>query len=255
MARIRTIKPDFWMNEDLAQVSEAANLMAIGLLNHSDDEGYFRANPALVKAAVFPLREPSVNIHGMFTELSNIGYIELFEGSDGKRYGFVVGFTKHQKVNRPQPSKIKALRQITEDSVNDHGTFTGGKEQGTGKGKDNNNSSNRRSIPLDFYPEDQDFQLLRQKGITMQFIKSQIEEFIMYWDETGTARNDWRAAFRNRVADQWLKQYEGNGKSGAGTTRSKQSHSDFMSGLEADYIESPEGDSHVVPDAGNKVHH
>lgn len=134
MARIRTIKPEFYQDEDLATVSEPAFILAAGLLNHADDEGYFKAHPGLIKAAVFPLREPSVNIHGMLTELSNVGYIRLFEGSDGKQYGRITNFTKHQKVNRPSPSKIKPLQRFTENSVNPHGGLTPGKEQGTGKG-------------------------------------------------------------------------------------------------------------------------
>ena len=129
MARIRTIKPEMWQSEELAQVSEAAMLLAIGLLNHADDEGYFKANPGLVKAAVFPLREPSMNIHGMLTELSNARYLELFEGVDGKQYGFIRNFTKDQKINRPSPSKINELRKISENSVNDHGGLTPGKER------------------------------------------------------------------------------------------------------------------------------
>ncbi len=40
MARIRTIKPTFWTDEDMADISEAACLLAIGLLNYADDEGY-----------------------------------------------------------------------------------------------------------------------------------------------------------------------------------------------------------------------
>nr|MBF6067360.1 primosomal protein [Klebsiella pneumoniae] len=38
MARIRTIKPEFWTDEDMAEVSEPACLLAIGLLNYADDE-------------------------------------------------------------------------------------------------------------------------------------------------------------------------------------------------------------------------
>jgi hypothetical protein len=142
MARIRTIKPEIWQDEDLAAVSETAMLLAIGLLNHADDEGYFKAHPALVRAAVFPLREPSVSIQCALTELSDARFIELFEGSDGKSYGFVRTFADHQRVNRPSPSKIKGLRAFTEDSVSDHGALTAGKEgKGTGKGKEGEGSA------------------------------------------------------------------------------------------------------------------
>lgn len=121
MARIRTVKPEFWTNEDLAEVSEPARLLAIGLLNHSDDEGYFKANKSLIKAVVFPLSEPSVSIQGCLKQLSSVGYIRLFKGSDGKDYGKVVNFESHQRVNRPTPSKIKGMDSGSDDSLSIHG--------------------------------------------------------------------------------------------------------------------------------------
>ena len=136
MARIRTIKPEFWTDEDIASLSEPARLLAIGLLNQADDEGYFKSHPLLLKAAVFPLTEPSVNIHDMIIELTNIGYIACYKGSDGKQYGCVCSFLNHQKINRPSPSKIKDLIDFSEHSVSIHEPITVGKEQGTGKGKE-----------------------------------------------------------------------------------------------------------------------
>lgn len=135
MGRIRTIKPEFWTDEDLASVSECACLLAIGLLNHADDEGYFRANPALIRAAVFPLREPSVSIHGMLSELSDMGFVRLFEGADGKQYGEIINFLEHQRINRPTPSKIRGLCRLTEDSVSPHGGLAAGKERKGREGK------------------------------------------------------------------------------------------------------------------------
>jgi len=136
MARIRTIKPEFWHCSDLAGVSDKAKLLAIGLLNHSDDEGYFKAHSALIRAAIFPFTEGSLNIHTLFNELSNIGYIALFKAENSKDYGHVVNFLKHQKINRPSPSRIKDLKRFTEESLSTHCRKgkEQGKEQGTGKG-------------------------------------------------------------------------------------------------------------------------
>jgi hypothetical protein len=124
MARIRSIKPGFFANEGLSEVSEPAQILAGGLLCYSDDEGYFNAHPGLVKAAVFPLREPSKPIPGLMGELVGIGYVRLGNGSDGKRYGQVVNFKEHQKVSHAIPSKIKGMqiawevsRKSPEDSV------------------------------------------------------------------------------------------------------------------------------------------
>ena len=134
MARIRTIKPEFWKHEDLSELPEATHMLAAALLNYADDEGYFKANPGLIKGECLPLREPSVSIHDSLTALANIGYIQLGSGADGKHYGRVVAFSEHQRINRQTPSKIKPLQIAWEPSVTAHpqGSESSHPEQGTG---------------------------------------------------------------------------------------------------------------------------
>jgi hypothetical protein len=120
MARIRTIKPEFWTHEDLSALPEATHMLAAALLNHADDEGYFNANPGLIKAACCPLREPSVSIQDSLNLLFAAGFISLCTGSDGKRYGRIVKFDEHQRVNRPTLSKIKPLCNVWEASPKAH---------------------------------------------------------------------------------------------------------------------------------------
>lgn len=133
MARIRTIKPEFWRDELLAGISAEAALLAIGLLNHCDDEGYFNANPKLVESDVFPLRTLSKNTTELLRELSGIGYIEVFSGSDGKAYGKVSNFEKHQVINKKTLSKIKGLCQLRQDYLSPTVVLPTGKER---KGKE-----------------------------------------------------------------------------------------------------------------------
>src|SRR4051812_7931824 len=121
MSRIRTIKPGFWQHEELSALPEPTHMLAAALLNYVDDEGYFNANPLLIRAACFPLREPSVSIPTSLKSLEQIGFVAFWTGTDGKRYGEVVKFREHQVINRPTPSKIKGLRSITEQFVNTHG--------------------------------------------------------------------------------------------------------------------------------------
>ena len=127
MARIRTVKPDFWKNEDLSELAPEVHILAAALLNHSDDEGYFKANPKLVKAECCPLRDDSTTIRRCLDELSSIGYIRLFFGFDGKEYGHVTKFLTHQRVDRPKPSVIKALEDSTKDrrKIDDESTQEG----------------------------------------------------------------------------------------------------------------------------------
>ena len=136
--RIRTIKPEFWANEDIASMSFEARLMAIGLLNLSDDEGYFKFSPPFIKGQIFPY-DDSLSAHCLLTECSRIGYIDIYSGTDGKKYGHVRHFIDHQRINRPTESKIKHLCDSIDDSLLNHGVLTEGsqterkgKEQGKG---------------------------------------------------------------------------------------------------------------------------
>lgn len=137
MARIRTIKPEFWKHEDLSAVSEATHMLAAALLNYADDYGYFNANPKLVKAECCPLREPSVSIPESLRSLQELGYIRIGTGPEGRRYGHIVEFEKHQRVSHPSPSKIRdlpitwdVLQNAPEKFVSPPETFA--PEQGTG---------------------------------------------------------------------------------------------------------------------------
>lgn len=133
MARIRTIKPEFWRNESLAGVTAEAALLAIGLLNHCDDEGFFNANPKLVESDVFPLRILNNTTTSLLRELLGIGYIEMFSGFDGKTYGKVLNFEKHQVINKKTPSKIKDLCELPYDYGTTIEPLPSGKER---KGKE-----------------------------------------------------------------------------------------------------------------------
>lgn len=116
MARIRTIKPDFWKHEELSELPEATHMLAAALLNYADDEGYFNANPKLIKSECFPLREMSIPVPVSIQELSRIGFIRLGNGSDGKRYGQVVKFSDHQVISHKKDSKIKDVGIVWDSS-------------------------------------------------------------------------------------------------------------------------------------------
>lgn len=141
MARIRTIKPEFWKHEALCEQPEATHMLAAALINYADDYGYFNANPKLIAGEIYPLREPSVSIPESLRRLQAIGYIRLGTGSDGRSYGHIVEFEKHQRVSHPTESKISKLTITWHDSgivpeplVNPPELFV--PEQGTGKGKE-----------------------------------------------------------------------------------------------------------------------
>lgn len=96
MARIRTIKPEFWQNESLANCSAHARLLAIALLQLADSKGRFRWIPMQVHAHAFPF-EPDVDLMALAEELVKIGYINLYD-YEGKRYAEIPKFLKHQRL-------------------------------------------------------------------------------------------------------------------------------------------------------------
>lgn len=132
--RIRTVKPEFWKNKPLARLPEFTRLMALALLNMADDEGYFAAEPELVRGDLFPFEQDLRKIQVALTELSGIDYLRLAQADDGRIYGMIVTFTVHQKISHSYASKIKGLASFTEHSVNAQGIFSLGMEQGMGSG-------------------------------------------------------------------------------------------------------------------------
>lgn len=57
MARIRTIKPEFWEDEKIGNLPIPCRLFFIGCWNFADDFGVIKGNAALLKSQIFPYDE------------------------------------------------------------------------------------------------------------------------------------------------------------------------------------------------------
>ena len=57
MARIRTIKPEFWEDEKIGRLPIPCRLFFIGCWNFADDFGCIKGNAALLKSQIFPYDE------------------------------------------------------------------------------------------------------------------------------------------------------------------------------------------------------
>lgn len=93
----------------MAVLPDFTRLMALALLNYADDHGYFWANPAMVRGALFPFDEDSSKVRRAFAQLAAEGYLVLGTTADGREAGFIVNFAKHQRVDRKQDSEIQPL--------------------------------------------------------------------------------------------------------------------------------------------------
>jgi len=136
--RIRTVKPEFWGHPILAKLTDESRLLAIGLLNIADDEGYFLADPLLIRSSIWPFDDDSTKARRSIDDLSRIGYIFVSKHETHGLIGYVVNFTKHQRVDRPNASKLASYfdstnvrRLIDDDSTIDRRRIRDqGKEQG-----------------------------------------------------------------------------------------------------------------------------
>lgn len=109
MARIRTIKPGFFRDHDIAKLPLSARLTFIGLWTYVDDEGRGVDDPRLVKGDLWQLDDKHTvkKVDQDLQILAKAGRIERYE-MNGRRYLRVVKWKQHQKINRPSDSVIPA---------------------------------------------------------------------------------------------------------------------------------------------------
>ena len=100
MARIRTIKPEFWTSEQVMECSTTSRLLFIGMWNFCDDAGNHPAAYRTLKAEVFPADDfTALQVEALVSELIASGLVAEYE-ADGKRYWHVTGW-HHQRIEKP----------------------------------------------------------------------------------------------------------------------------------------------------------
>lgn len=101
MARIRSVKPEFWTSEQITECSPNARLLFIGLWSFSDDSGIHKASLKRLKMEVFPSDDFTAEIMGLLVgELISAALIQQYD-VDGHGYWRVTGWTKHQRIDQP----------------------------------------------------------------------------------------------------------------------------------------------------------
>ena len=137
--RIRTIKPEFWAHPVMSRQSDSTKLLAIGLLNVADDEGYFFADARMIRNLIRPLDDDSRITTVSIRELSEIGYVELRKHESHGDIGRIPSFLLHQVINKPKTSKIKEFFDYGSNTVSIRDEYRlerkGTGSKGTGKGK------------------------------------------------------------------------------------------------------------------------
>lgn len=133
MARIRTVKPEFWTDEKIVECSIPARLLFVGLFNFADDKGCLERSPKRIKMQVFPA--DTIDCEPLIMELITHGLLTEYS-VNGSHYLQIPGFLKHQKINRPSNSNIPLPPSLTESSPHDGGNSL------NAKGNNNSDSQN-----------------------------------------------------------------------------------------------------------------
>jgi hypothetical protein len=107
MARIRTIKPEFFTSLSNSALTVPARLTFIGLWTHCDDEGRCIDDARLIKAALWPLERTVKAIESDLAELEKGAKVVRYH-ADGHPLLQVVKWKAHQHINRPKASRYPA---------------------------------------------------------------------------------------------------------------------------------------------------
>jgi hypothetical protein len=104
VARIRSIKPEFWKSQAIAQLDFFTRLVFIGLWTYVDDNGVGIDHFRLIAAELFPLEEDLASVardvRESLASLEAAGRITRY-AVDGKQYLAVTNWSEHQKIDRP----------------------------------------------------------------------------------------------------------------------------------------------------------
>lgn len=108
MARIRTVKPEYWTDERIGECSVSARLLFIASWNFADDHGGLDRSAKQLKAQAFPY--DNIDCEPLVQELLDQRLLIEYE-VDGKKYLHIKGFRTHQKVEKPARPRVPLYEQ------------------------------------------------------------------------------------------------------------------------------------------------
>jgi hypothetical protein len=153
LARIRTIKPDFFRHEALFEAERASKLPLrlafAGLWTACDREGRFYWRPRVLKLDILPFDE--LDFEKVLTALRDAGFLVQYEYG-GEPFGHIPSWCKHQHVNQREADSVIPAPDIEGASMCVHVQTRGegkGKGKGTGRECPSDTSGAREAGPIE----------------------------------------------------------------------------------------------------------
>ena len=195
VARIRTVKPDFWTDETLTECSLSARLMFIGLFNFADDNGNLDRSSKQIKMKIFPA--DTIDCEPLVLDL--IAHGVLIEYSvNGKKYLHIKGFKKHQVINRPSKTSIpEPESETTHGGLSEDSVTEGNGREGNGKEGDigDNSPKSKRFTPPTI-EQVREYCDERNNGIDPARFVNHYQASGWKRGKSGTPIKDWKACVR-----------------------------------------------------------
>ena len=200
--RIRTVKPEFFTHADLADLDKISQLPIrlsfLGLWCCCDREGRFKWDARRLGVQILPYDHIDFEI--ILDILQTNGYIEKYK-VDGKTYGFVPSFHRHQVINnREQESSLPTFQQpdlfssdLTRVNTGENTDETTRADACSGEGKERKEGRKERDAV----------------AIDLPF---QSEEFKEAWQKWETFRREIKKPLTNSTIKMQLKQIEAWGE-------------------------------------------
>lgn len=200
MARIRTIKPEFFTSEDIVELDPMSRLLYIALWCEADKEGRLVWKPKTFKMRYFPADD--CDIDALADALVTRGLVCLY----GESLAFIPSFKDHQHINPrekdsllPSPSDASSTRRNASVTVK---ARAGRKEGKEGKGKEVA-SKRETPIPENFTVSENVQRWADENGHDQ--LQAHLANFIDTAKAKGYTYIDWDAAFRKAITGNWAK--------------------------------------------------
>ena len=194
MARIRTIKPEFFTSEDIVVLTPLSRLFYVSLWCESDREGRLEWKPRTFKLRYFPADD--CNIEEMGQELIDNNLIRIYE-IDGMTYAEIPGFRKHQVINNRESESV--LPPNTDASTTrESGVLGEGRKGREGKARA---STRKISMPKDFSISSRVIDWANEKKI--KNLQGHLENFKLACEAKDYKYKDWDSAFMTAIRKDW----------------------------------------------------
>lgn len=221
MARIRTIKPEFFTSEDIVSLTPLARLFYVSLWCEADREGRLSWKTKTLKMRYLP--GDDCDIEALSQELIDAELIVLYE-HEGRLYAEIPSFQRHQIINnRESESVLPARVKDASTRVTAEGKEGKGKE---GKGRKEGVDARATRLPADWRLPDEWREWAQTERPELDVQKT-ADAFRDYWIAKAgkeARKLNWEATWRNWIRSQRIPQA---GQPRAGPRRSGFSEIDY----------------------------